>query len=330
MSLESPLPHADLSDSWGVALVAAFLAMGLWSVYCMQMFIYFFNYPKDPVGVKLVVVWLWVVSTAHIALAISAHFDSLVVHFGDLGQFTKVTPQIIWLLLPTTLIALTVQAFFVHRLWLFDSRRYRLPIAVIIGMAFQLGGNIYTLYQGQIANSVDDLWASDHVMLAYYAIAAVVDILIAGCMSYLLWKRRFSNGIQFSRSTRLVYRLTILSINSGLWTAIFAIGVLILSIVNEGGLQFSIFYFPLAHLYSNCLLANLTTRNYIKTSIDSNLSTLGGVNIINLTNRSGPQETPAPRVVISTETHKSSDYELPSTSDPDSKDGGRRPPSSLV
>ncbi|THU80383.1 hypothetical protein K435DRAFT_502317 [Dendrothele bispora CBS 962.96] len=89
MSSESSLSHADLSNSSVVALVAAFLAMRLWSVYCMQMFIYFFNYPKDPVGVKLVVVWLWVVSTAHIALAISTHFDFLVVHFGDLGQFTK-------------------------------------------------------------------------------------------------------------------------------------------------------------------------------------------------------------------------------------------------
>ncbi|KAK7453988.1 hypothetical protein VKT23_011500 [Stygiomarasmius scandens] len=262
-------------------------------------------------------------------------FDSLVVHFGDLDQFKRVTPQIIvsattWVFLYNltsnetsgyycpqyTLIALTVQAFFVRRIWLFDSKRYRLPIILAIGMGFQLGGNIYTLYQGQIAKDVSELWAADHVMLAYYAIAAAVDVLIAGFMIYLLWERRISNkGVKFNHSTRIIYRLTILSINSGLWTAIFAIGVLILSIVNEGGLQFSIFYFPLAHLYSNCLLANLTTRNYIKTSLDSNLSTLGGVNVINLTNRSGTHEAAAPRVIISTETHKSSDYDPPAVSD---------------
>jgi len=121
---------------------------------------------------------------------------------------------------------------------------------------------------------------------------------------------------------------------TGLWTAIFAIGVLILvcrqflstSVVSDSwfseycqwgrpSVQYILFpscssLFQLVSLFSSIfaspglrllfysLLANLTTRNYIKTSVDSNLSTLGGVNVINLTNRSGTHEAAAPRVNI--------------------------------
>ncbi|KAF5353660.1 hypothetical protein D9758_008629 [Tetrapyrgos nigripes] len=255
-------------------------------------------------------------------MIIAANYNHLIKRFGDLDQFHHVSPEIIWLLLPTTLIALTVQSFFVWRIWLFDSKKYRIPVALGIGMAFQLGGNIYTLYVGQNVKNLAQLWAADHVMLAYYAIAACVDVLISAMMIYLLWRRRITDeDVQFNHTSRIIYRLTILSVNSGLWTAVFAIGVLILSVIFDSGLQFSICYFPLAHLYSNCLLANLTTRNYIKTSGEPDLTTLGAFNnVIHLSARSDQDvhdgSESVPRVIISTEIRKRSDLDATAIPDP--------------
>ncbi|KAH0830189.1 hypothetical protein J3R83DRAFT_1544 [Lanmaoa asiatica] len=98
--------------------------------------------------------------------------------------------------------------------------------------------------------------------IAYCSVAAGVDISIAIALTYLLARRRIATG--FKHSARVLQVLTVFAINSGIWTAIFALLTIILLRAFPSELIYVVFDFPLCSIYCNTLLANLNARSYIK------------------------------------------------------------------
>ncbi|PIL27189.1 hypothetical protein GSI_10332 [Ganoderma sinense ZZ0214-1] len=90
---------------------------------------------------------------------------------------------------------------------------------------------------------------------------AFVDTAIPVLMVYALLK---DGAPQFSGSRKIIFKLTALTINTGLWTAVFAIFVLVLYIPYQQELYYCAVDFPLAVLYLNSLLANLNAREYVR------------------------------------------------------------------
>ncbi|KAF5342813.1 hypothetical protein D9758_013360 [Tetrapyrgos nigripes] len=119
----------------------------------------------------------------------------------------------------------------------------------------------------------------EKLMLAFYGISPAVDLVIAATMWYYLSKRQ--EETHFAKTASLLHRLTILSINSGLWTALFACATLILVLATPVTNLYSIFAFPIGALYVNSLLLNLITRRYL-TNSSSQASSSGG-NVLQLT-----------------------------------------------
>ncbi|EIW76659.1 hypothetical protein CONPUDRAFT_146476 [Coniophora puteana RWD-64-598 SS2] len=73
-------------------LVGAFLSMMLYGAACLQVWHYFFNYRKDPLWIKAMVSFIWVLETFNSGLLISLLLDCLV-----LGRSDKVAlDQISW------------------------------------------------------------------------------------------------------------------------------------------------------------------------------------------------------------------------------------------
>ncbi|KIJ53117.1 hypothetical protein M422DRAFT_242229 [Sphaerobolus stellatus SS14] len=68
----------------------------------------------------------------------------------------------------------------------------------------------------------------------------------------------------FFETDRMLFRLTIVIINTGLWTAIFAILDLAMSAGFPGTFLFALFDQPLCSVYMNTFLGNLNARHYIK------------------------------------------------------------------
>ncbi|KIJ29347.1 hypothetical protein M422DRAFT_784305 [Sphaerobolus stellatus SS14] len=315
--MPSSSPLSQFRQSNGLMFIAMLEAVSLWSVLCLQGFIYFTTYIKDPIALKLMVLWTLLLATAHVIMIAVKNYTSLIIQFGDIGNLNTVDPLVLFLLLPTTLIALTVQSFFIWRIWIFNGKKFLFPCILLFGELFQLAGNIFTLYQGSHITSLSALFAVDHVMLAYYGVAAAADVAISIAMIYLLSQRRLYDGgaSPSKRSADILHRLIVLSVNSGLWTAIFAIGVLILSVVYQGTMFYSIFYFPLAHLYANSFLANLNARNFIRgqNNRTAKQSTFDRPNVFRLnptvTSTSSEGEQGQAQILITTDTVKHTDNE---------------------
>lgn len=80
--------------------------------------------------------------------------------------------------------------------------------------------------------------------MAFWGVGAAEDVLISMCLIYLLWHNRDRGGFRryargelthndapaeaFARSTeRLIYRLTVFAVNTGLWTSLCALFVIV-------------------------------------------------------------------------------------------------------
>ncbi|KAJ7278511.1 hypothetical protein C8J57DRAFT_1222357 [Mycena rebaudengoi] len=114
------------------------------------------------------------------------------------------------------------------------------------------------------------------------ASAAVVDVLIAMSMVYLLLKAAPEPQTHFTRTRKLVFSLVLISVNSGAWTAILALLDLICPVLNDSQMvafptafTFCIFELPLCSLYMSTLLANLNARKWINTRDQKTISLRG-------------------------------------------------------
>jgi hypothetical protein len=157
----------------------------------------------------------------------------------------------------------TTQLFFTYRIWLFSGRKWLLPLLVIPTIISQIV--IQAIYMaGLLADgSLGELKKQNPSAIAYNAIAAGTDIFLACCMIYLLLSERA--GTVSESSNQLIGRLVIFSLNSGVWTALVALSVVItLTAIPLPDLIFPAVYTMLCPLYCNTVLANLNSRKFLK------------------------------------------------------------------
>lgn len=68
----------------------------------------------------------------------------------------------------------------------------------------------------------------------------------------------------YAGTQRLVFRIAIVTANTGFWTAVVALVDLAMLAAHPGQLRFVILEFPICSLYFSSLLANLNSRRYVR------------------------------------------------------------------
>ncbi|KIJ15402.1 hypothetical protein PAXINDRAFT_99591 [Paxillus involutus ATCC 200175] len=136
-----------------------------------------------------------------------------------------------------------------------NSRTIQAPVA-----AFELGGAL--TFTATITPTAAELvsFGPASVLTAVQAVAAAVDITIASGLVYLL--HRSHERVLKGQSRTVIQKLVILTINTGVWTALFAIFTFIIAFKNT--LIYAALYFPLCLIYCNTVLANLNARELLK------------------------------------------------------------------
>ncbi|KAL0953750.1 hypothetical protein HGRIS_004938 [Hohenbuehelia grisea] len=193
------------------------------------------NY-RDPVPVKLLVAFLFVLEALHSILGLHALYDSLVLHFDEILSII----QFIWslpadeLIVKATVavsafIVLCVHLFYARRIWLVCKKNLFLVIPVI-GLSIAQFGCGVAVSVTMIRES-QTMTASDIVgpsMTSSLALSVAADVLIAGSLTYHLHNSR--SGMK--SSDHLINRLMIYAVNNGVLTSI--VGVAIIALTAHG------------------------------------------------------------------------------------------------
>ncbi|KAF9238079.1 hypothetical protein BU15DRAFT_62726 [Melanogaster broomeanus] len=195
---------------------------------------------NDRFSVKLMVVVVLALDTVHKFLLCAGIWNRLIQYYGDILNLFVIQSPMLFAPSVTSLVSVIVQSYFAYRVW-FHCAVKEWKVSV-----FEVTSN------SMLMNLAD----------AYNGIAAAVDIVIAIAMCTLLAMGRTG----FSEKTdRMLLRLIVISLNTGLWTAILALlsMILLMSLPSTEMLYTGVNY-PLCSLYCNTLLANLNIRPYLQ------------------------------------------------------------------
>ncbi|KAI1787191.1 hypothetical protein LXA43DRAFT_720970 [Ganoderma leucocontextum] len=252
----------NLMPIYGPILIGAVLSCILYGMSCIQMFLYFLNYERDPRFLKCYVVLVWAVETTSICMVLSSLWPPLVLRWGSLAAVSEISLSLLHRAWVAGLGTFLVQLFYVYRIYLLSGKNMFIVLLVPFTV-YQLAETIaYTVKASQqiqlntlSGNVLIGLGTSGRTVIAF------VDVMIVVAMMWTLLKNGYP---KFNSSRRMVFRLLIITVNTGLWTAIFAVIDLALIVPFQDKLYWCAVDFPLTSLYLNALLANLNMREYIR------------------------------------------------------------------
>ncbi|KAH7904698.1 hypothetical protein BJ138DRAFT_871911 [Hygrophoropsis aurantiaca] len=252
----------DLGSTYGVTLAGVCIAYILYGILCLQIFLYFIRCKSDSIALKMMVVAWWMLDTAHELLSTAGVWQSLVSNFGNVAFINAFHVPLPLSTIFLGLISASVQAFMVWRIWRFSGCNWIYPTILAPGIVIQpILCIVWTIRILDVRN-LTSLGETENLVIAYDAIAAAVDIAILIILCALLATNR-SGG--FNRKTdAIITRLIILSINTGLWTSLFALMSVIMLKATPGTLIYCIWQIPLSPLYCNTAVGCLNAREFIR------------------------------------------------------------------
>ncbi|KAN0088217.1 hypothetical protein V8E55_005274 [Tylopilus felleus] len=251
----------------------------------MQTFFYYVHYQNDPLSMKIFVAIMWSLNTIHEALTVSGAYKYMMAGLVNPLSFFIGNPELVLLYLMTSVVAIPTQGYFVYRIYLFSDKNIVAPVIwVVLALIPLVCSIMYIAKALYSANGVqvvtlNVLEGDQFVILATlcFSIAAGIDVLIAMFMTFLLIRKR--SATRFAGTAHILQRLTVFSVNTGTWTATFALLSVIFLHVFPSSLIYGVFAIPVCPIYCNTLLANLNARAYLRgeeTAHDADMDLFSG------------------------------------------------------
>jgi len=255
----------NLDTTWGSILAAVFVSLVFYGISILQMFIYYVRYPKDTFILKSLVAFVFVLNTLHTFLISAGVWQCLILHFGDETFLLYTHTPMLIAVVVTSAISSSVQSFFIYRIWSLTRNRFKwvFPVVLIPFVVAQLVlGAFYTVTAMPNDTSITAISGPLLVRVANVlnGAATAVDITITIALCTLLIMGRTG----FEDTDQMILRLIFISVNTGLWSAIFAFLSVILLVIYPNDLIFTALYYPLGTVYCNTLLASLNARSYAR------------------------------------------------------------------
>ncbi|KAI0648734.1 hypothetical protein C8Q79DRAFT_468692 [Trametes meyenii] len=245
-----------LDNTLGAFLLGTYFGLMLYGMVIYQVYRYFRMYPNDVGLVKIWVVAILLVETAHTILCWHSCYYYLITNYHR----PDILPYSVWSInmLPV-ITSITVgmsQGFFARRVYLISSKyRILVTISIILSIAV-LGFSVAATSMGFVLNVYTTFSQFSWLDSAAFATTLVADSLTTTVLVITL--KRSRTGI--TRTNRIVDRLILYAVNTGLLTSISNAVALILSIAQPDNMIYFGVCIVITKLYANSLLAVLNTR----------------------------------------------------------------------
>ncbi|KAI9457787.1 hypothetical protein BJY52DRAFT_1212427 [Lactarius psammicola] len=256
-SSESPTAPPDVVGIAAPVLFGRLFNWALYGVLCVQIYVYSYNFSKDPRPVKFLAYFVFVLETVQTALSgADAHYW-FVAGFGDVERLRNAHFGPIDIPIMNAVISFVVQGYFCYRIWIIMNRRSSSWICWIIAVV-AVTQAVAATWLG-IASLMAERHAASRTAVYIWSIAsAIADILIAVAMTLLL--RRASSKF----SNFVLIRVIRLTVETNTLTASVAVTTLVLYAAFPHKQYYSYTVDIIGKLYSNTLLVSLNNRIYFR------------------------------------------------------------------
>ncbi|KAG6375943.1 hypothetical protein JVT61DRAFT_2815 [Boletus reticuloceps] len=266
------------------------MSTSFYAIACMQTFFYYVRYENDPLRTKILVAVLWALNTIHEALCVAGAYKYIMGGIVSPYSFVVANPELVvspalhvlrgpWLRYQRKVflfIESTYVCFNIRVIFLFthsssvSGKNIILPLIWIVLAPVELvcctiyvAKSLYTTNGVVKVVAISTINSGSFVTQASLALsfAAAADVLIAISMTFLLVRQR--TATKFASTAHILQRLIVFSVNTGTWTATFALLTIILLNVFPNNWICTVTMIPLCAVYCNTLLANLNARAYV-------------------------------------------------------------------
>ncbi|KAF7359922.1 hypothetical protein MVEN_00718100 [Mycena venus] len=259
--MPAPIP---LDNTLGALYIGVAASSVVFGINCMQSFLYFAEHSKcDGRFVKAFVTVLWILELLTVILINHGVYFYSITNFGDLNILTEPT---VWSITVevglSTFVALMVQTFFAHRVYILGGGKKLLPCIIMFLTLTQFAmGLVYT----KVALSFKRFsgGASDFpYVMTVFGSEVVADFLIAASSIYYL--RQHAERSEVSATRHIIYVLIKYVVNTCLLEVLCLIPIITLLAIETNTLLFGPFVLVLPRVYSLSLLCSLNNRDHLR------------------------------------------------------------------
>ncbi|KAH9053817.1 hypothetical protein EDB87DRAFT_156385 [Lactarius vividus] len=228
----------------------------LYGVLVVQTYVYSYNFPGDTTLFKLLVYSVFLVETLQTALSGADLYHWFISSFGNMEYLTAPYVSPFDVPIMGSIVALTVQSFFMYRIWVLGGRSsWFLCLFICLWLRF-MGASIRTVHKkfasGRMLKVLALTWVGGN---------ALADSLIAGSLLFYLSRRGRESGHFSDHALSKMVRLTI---ETNVLTTIVGIVALLIVAIFPDKPWFTCPTAIFGKLYSNTLLVSLNNRVSIR------------------------------------------------------------------
>ncbi|KAF9255326.1 hypothetical protein L218DRAFT_950858 [Marasmius fiardii PR-910] len=240
----------------GLHVIGYFLNWGLFGALCVQVFLFYWAFPKDKLHLKLIVYGLFASDIVQTALITRDAFFKFGTHFGDATIFGSL--QNLWfsVFIINAINSAVVQLFFAYRITLLSKSKVLGALVAILALA-GCGAGIASGAQAKLSK-INNLGLialnTEATFTTFLSTAAVCDIFITTSMVTILSKNRGTGTHPATHNT--ITKIIWLTVE----TAVVAILTMALNIAFPAETYCNILIDIIGKIYSNNFLVILNRR----------------------------------------------------------------------
>ncbi|KAF8586983.1 hypothetical protein K439DRAFT_1631103, partial [Ramaria rubella] len=251
---------STLGVTLGALEVSILISTILYGVTILQTFLYTAKSFKDPRWLHIMVGLIWLLETGHTAFTWILLYSYTVTNYGNPGTIISTPWFLAYSFVFTSFIGSIVQTFFAYRIRVLSGSLV-VPIIAWCAAASRVGTGI-TL--GVLISSFDTLTAYvarySWLETTHLTVDAAVDVTITASLCYYLLLRKTT----FKPTQRMVHRLVVYTVETGLATSMCAVVTIIcLQAMSQNLVSYG-FTMIYPRLFSNSFLTALNARQSLR------------------------------------------------------------------
>ncbi|KAJ6514315.1 hypothetical protein C8R47DRAFT_1090920 [Mycena vitilis] len=263
----------EFDQTIGATLLGVLINTYLTGVIMSQFFTYWLSNYKDPWWTRCLVAFLLVVNLTQAGAVVYMSWFYCVQNFANPSAIAVSLWPYPFTALGTAVLAITFQAFQAWRIYAFTRNKFLLGGLVVTSLA-TCGMGLAAAIQSWLFSELDKVAALQPIVEANLSFQTAIDVTIAAILTWI-----FSNSkTSFKKTDRVLNRLIRTAVQSGSFTAVFALGTLFTFRFAAGTYMLAIFALPIGRIYTHTMMDHLITREELRAILSN------GGNIVSVPN----------------------------------------------
>ncbi|KAF7356064.1 ANK-REP-REGION domain-containing protein [Mycena venus] len=247
---------APPDSSNGALLIGVLVSTFFQGILSVQAYIYYENFPEDPLLLKALVGFVWTLDFVHLVLISQAMYYYLITNWGNVAALGLTTIELDLHLVFLSVATFTCQAYFLHRVWRFSNRNKLLTGVLTAGCTSTLVLDLFLAAQTIASrNETKIAPSSKRISIAVFSTGGANDLAIALVLCWYLQRRKS----EFDR-TNIHPASTSTCRHLSDRYSLLALGTLAAYVGSPDTFIWLAMYISLGRMYTNALLATLNSR----------------------------------------------------------------------